>query len=49
MMPKVPLQQQSIDLPAGPEEGLRAREELTKALRRERRSKIKEGNYLKTL
>jgi large subunit ribosomal protein L54 len=52
--PKIPLTQQSIDLPAN-EEGTVAgaleadtkREELREAMRRERRAKIKEANFLK--
>lgn len=47
----VPLQEQSIDLPAGmgAAEGrraLEAREGLTSAMRAARRSKIKENNFL---
>lgn len=48
--------QQSIDLPSneqntieGALEAVGKREELTEALRRERRSKIKETNYLKSM
>lgn len=48
---QVPLEEQSIDLPAGmgEEEGrkaLEAREELRNAMRTARRKKIKENNYL---
>jgi len=52
--PKIPLTQQSIDLPANEEGTIRGaveagekREELREAMRRERRSKIKESNFLK--
>ncbi|KAI9809082.1 MAG: hypothetical protein M1825_002371 [Sarcosagium campestre] len=52
----VPVQQQSINLPGnesgtvlGAVEALKAREELTTALRRDRRSKIKENNFLRGL
>lgn len=49
---RVPLEEQSIDLPSGmgEEEGqraLEAREELTGAMRAARRRKIKENNYLR--
>ena len=56
LAPKVPLQQQSINLPG--EEGgsvqhnmeaAEKREELRKAMRKERRAKIKESNYLKSM
>ncbi|KAH6608676.1 hypothetical protein Trco_002022 [Trichoderma cornu-damae] len=56
LAPKVPLQQQSINLPG--EQGGSAldniaaadkREELRKAMRKERRAKIKESNYLKSM
>ena len=51
--PKIPLEQQSIDLPAGDgslEEAAEARvvrESLTEAMRKTRRSGIKEANFLK--
>ena len=50
MAPKVPLYEQSVDLPAGnaPEAGEK-RAELTKAMRVQRRAKIKEGNFLKSM
>lgn len=56
LAPKVPLQEQSINLP-GKEGGtteeniaaLRAREDLRKAMRKERKAKIKESNYLKSM
>ena len=49
---KVPLEEQSIDLPAGMglQEGIQAqgaREELNGAMRKARRKKIKENNFLK--
>jgi large subunit ribosomal protein L54 len=54
--PKIPLTQQSIDLPANEEgsvsgalEAEKRREELREAMRRERRAKIKETNYLKSM
>ena len=52
-MPKVPLEQQSIDLPGGDGslessvEASQARSQLTEAMRRARRKSIKEGNFLK--
>ncbi|KAI1106713.1 mitochondrial ribosomal protein L37-domain-containing protein [Jackrogersella minutella] len=56
LAPKIPLQQQSINLPAnqdGTTEGAiaakEARDSLNKAMRLERRIKIKESNYLKTM
>jgi large subunit ribosomal protein L54 len=56
LAPKIPLQQQSINLPGKQggtvEESLFAsgkREELRKAMRKERKSKIKESNYLKSM
>lgn len=56
LAPKIPLQHQSINLPAN-EEGTtvgavaaqQAREDLRKAMRKERRAKIKESNYLKSM
>ena len=54
LTPKIPVTQQSIDLPANEEgtitgalEAAAKREDLRAAMRRERRSKIKEANYLK--
>lgn len=54
--PKIPLTQQSIDLPANEEgtiegalEAEEKRQELRAALRDERRKKIKETNYLKSM
>ena len=56
LAPKIPLQQQSVNLPgeegASLEENIEAerrREELKKAMRKERRAKIRESNYLKTM
>jgi len=43
---KVPITRQSVDLPDG-EEGMAERSELKRAMRQERRAKIKESNYLK--
>lgn len=56
LAPKIPLQQQSINLP-GAEGGslkdavmaVEKREELRKAMRKERKAKIKETNYLKSM
>lgn len=53
LAPKIPIQEQSIDLPAGDGtvrgalEALGAREEITRAMRDKRRIKIKEANFLK--
>ncbi|OBT63639.1 hypothetical protein VE03_07292 [Pseudogymnoascus sp. 23342-1-I1] len=54
LIPKVPLQQQTIDLPSnehgsveGALDAVAKRDELTKAMRAERRAKIKETNFLK--
>lgn len=56
LAPKIPLQQQSINLPGSPEGGVEdamlaveKREELRKAMRKERRANIKEANYLKSM
>ncbi|SPO00958.1 related to mitochondrial ribosomal protein L37p [Cephalotrichum gorgonifer] len=56
LAPKVPLQHQSVNLPDGgsgslPEvlEAAQKREELKKAMRRERKAQIKEANYLKSM
>lgn len=52
---KVPLYEQTIDLPsgdgteAGALEAVRARQDLTKAMREKRRSTIKEANFLRTM
>lgn len=54
--PKIPIQKQSIDLPwnesgsvQGAFEAAEKREELRRAMRQERRAKIKETNYLKSM
>lgn len=54
LAPKVPLEQQSVDLPRNEEgtvtgavEADRSREEITKRLRQKRRGDIKESNFLK--
>ncbi|KAK2595257.1 hypothetical protein QQS21_007044 [Conoideocrella luteorostrata] len=56
LAPKIPIQHQSINLPG--EEGgsvldniaaAEKREELKKAMRKERKAKIKEANYLKSM
>lgn len=44
---KVPLYEQTIDLPAVGEEAQKGREDLTKAMRKKRRRDIKEANFLK--
>ncbi|KAI1159119.1 mitochondrial ribosomal protein L37-domain-containing protein [Nemania serpens] len=56
LAPKIPLHHQTINLPAneaGTVEGavaaVEAREELRRAMRRERKAKIKESNYLKSM
>ncbi|KAH8162841.1 hypothetical protein CIB48_g5402 [Xylaria polymorpha] len=56
LAPKIPLQHQTINLPAnesGTAEGAvaahDAREELRRSMRRERKAKIKESNYLKSM
>lgn len=56
LAPKVPLQHQSINLPGREggslEENIAAaekRDELRKAMRKERKAKIKEANYLKSM
>ncbi|KAI0175707.1 mitochondrial ribosomal protein L37-domain-containing protein [Hypoxylon sp. FL1284] len=56
LAPKIPLQQQSINLPANEEGTLegalaarQAREDLRKAMRKERKANIKESNYLKSM
>jgi large subunit ribosomal protein L54 len=54
-MPKVPLYEQTIDLPSGDGtiqgavKAAEAREELTKAMRDKRRGSIKEDNFLRTM
>ncbi|KAI1202055.1 mitochondrial ribosomal protein L37-domain-containing protein [Nemania serpens] len=56
LAPKIPLHHQTINLPAndaGTTEGavaaVDAREELRRSMRRERKAKIKESNYLKSM
>ncbi|KAI0383717.1 mitochondrial ribosomal protein L37-domain-containing protein [Hypomontagnella monticulosa] len=56
LAPKIPLQHQSINLPSNEEgtaegaiEAQAAREYLRKAMRKERKAKIKESNYLKSM
>ncbi|KAK4635644.1 hypothetical protein CLAFUW4_00239 [Fulvia fulva] len=49
LVEKVPIYEQSVDLPRDPRESLGAREQLTKAMRERRRSKIKEDNFLKEM
>jgi large subunit ribosomal protein L54 len=56
LTPKVPLQHQSINLPGEENSSVEdnisaseARQELRAAMRKERRAKIKESNYLKSM
>ena len=55
LTPKVPIYEQSIDLPAGDGtvqgavNAVKAREDLRKAMRVKRRTTIKEGNFLKSM
>lgn len=55
LIPKVPLHEQTVDLYGGDgtvEGGKRAaatRDELTVSMRKDRRSKIKEANFLKSM
>lgn len=55
LTPKIPIYEQTIDLPAGngsldgAVEAAAARAELTKAMRNKRRAGIKEGNFLKAM
>ncbi|KAF1942634.1 hypothetical protein EJ02DRAFT_402218 [Clathrospora elynae] len=55
LIPKVPIYEQTIDLPAGDGslqgavQAADAREELTKAMRNKRRETIKEANFLKAM
>jgi len=55
LVPKVPLEHQSIDLPVGDgtTQGAiaasRSREEVRDAMRKGRRKTIKEGNFLKAM
>lgn len=56
LAPKIPLQHQSINLPGNENgtleqniEAAQKREELRKAMRKERKAKIKETNYLRSM
>lgn len=55
LTPKIPLYEQTIDLPTGDGslegafEAAGARGELTKSMRNKRRANIKETNFLKTM
>jgi len=56
LAPKIPLQQQTINMPANEEgttegalKAIEVREELRRAMRRERKAKIKESNYLRSM
>ncbi|KAF2739299.1 hypothetical protein EJ04DRAFT_540924 [Polyplosphaeria fusca] len=55
LTPKVPIYEQTIDLPAGngtlkgAVQAIAARDELTKAMRIKRRANIKEANFLKAM
>jgi large subunit ribosomal protein L54 len=55
LVPKVPIYEQTIDLPAGDGslqgavKAAEARDELTKAMRDKRRATIKEANFLKAM
>jgi len=55
LKPKIPIEQQSIDLPVGDGtikgtiEAARERERVTEAMRKGRRKSIKEKNFLKTM
>ncbi len=57
LVPKVPLPAQSINIPDGSDIGglkgaihaVQKRDELRKAQRADRKAKIKEANYLKTM
>jgi large subunit ribosomal protein L54 len=55
LVPKIPIYEQSIDLPAGDGtvegavQAAEAREELRKAMRQKRRAGIKENNFLKAM
>lgn len=55
LAPKVPLYEQTVDLPGGDgtlegnQAAIEARQELTKAMRNKRRSKIKEDNFLREM
>jgi hypothetical protein len=56
LVPKIPLQKQTVNLPSAETgnlgqavEAADKREELRRAMRKERRAKIKESNYLKAM
>ncbi|CAD0114033.1 unnamed protein product, partial [Aureobasidium uvarum] len=55
LAPKIPLHEQTIDLPAGDGslqsaiDAMEARDALTKSMRKNRRAKIKEANFLKAM
>ncbi|KAI5369577.1 Putative ribosomal protein L37 [Septoria linicola] len=55
LAPKIPLYEQTIDLPGGDgtlqgnKQAYRAQDDLTKAMREKRRSKIKEDNFLREM
>ncbi len=56
LVPKVPLQKQTVNLPSAEPgnltqavEAAEAREELRRAMRKERRAGIRESNYLKSM
>jgi len=56
LVPKIPFQQQSVNLPGAEKDGVEGavfaadkREELRRAMRKERKAKIKESNYLKSM
>jgi len=55
LVPKVPVYEQTVDLPAGDGslggavQAAQARGELTKAMRDKRRAEIKEKNFLKAM
>ena len=54
-IPKIPLEEQTIDLPSGDGtiegaiQAIEARDELTFAMRQSRRKSIKEANFLKSV
>lgn len=55
LAPKIPLYEQSVDLPAGDGgveasvQAAEARRELTKAMRQKRKAVIKEDNFLRSM
>lgn len=54
-IPKIPLEEQTIDLPSGDGtiegaiQAIKARDDLTSAMRQARRKTIKESNFLKSM